>query len=332
MVQILRYLTYSPKASAATPKEAQEALINFNKSRQKTRQKLIETRENLLLYRSLEDAKKRRLVLYEKIGEGGEQSAVKLARDIDSSSDVALKFLPEKNKFTGNKLILKVKSPYVVRGIDHGVAEDGFGTEVPGTILIMEYADGKILYDKICNQLPTISEARTIFLQIALGLKDIFDCGILYLDLKPSNTMILNDSITKVKLFDFGIAENFPYDARGIAKGTIEYMSPEHAQGKILMPSSDIFSFGVLMYECLTNKIPEINVNIEKALTDRANYKESQITDFKPNTPFWLESLVRRCLRANPEKRPSITEIIETLSNANEWDSIKLRALSYLGL
>src|SRR5262249_51091336 len=116
-----------------------------------------------------------------------------------------------------------------------------------------------------------IEETISIFRQIAVALEYAHDRGIIHRDLKPANVKIRPDGT--VKLLDFGLAKAFQKEPAGespdvsrsptqshmmteagIILGTASYMSPEQAKGKALDKRTDIWSFGVVLYECLTGK------------------------------------------------------------------------------
>ena len=178
--------------------------------------------------------------------------------------------------------------------------------------LVMEYVQGKTLDALIPRQGLRLNEALRIAVQIAEGLRKAHAAGIVHRDIKPSNIIVPDDG--PVKILDFGLAkltettapsENDatltvrPQTEEGTVMGTVAYMSPEQAEGKKVDARTDIFSFGVLLYEMLSGRrafAGDSNLALMSAIL-----KEEP----KPleNAPPDLDKIIRRCLRKDREKR-----------------------------
>jgi eukaryotic-like serine/threonine-protein kinase len=180
--------------------------------------------------------------------------------------------------------------------------------------LILEYVEGKPL----SSPLPE-KEAVRLAIQIATALEEAHQKGIIHRDLKPSNIMVTDKG--SVKLLDFGLAKlyerdassstlattDFPATQAGAVLGTIAYMSPEQAQGQPADARSDIFSFGLVLYEMLSGR---------RAFTGDSNYAvtnaiiKEEPPPLQASTSF--EKIVRRCLAKQPSGRYQAMSEVKT--------------------
>jgi serine/threonine protein kinase len=193
------------------------------------------------------------------LGEGG-MGAVYKARDIELEREVALKVIkpeladnPEILQRFKQELILarQVTDRHIIRIFDLG--------EAGGTKFItMEYLDGDNLHQILKQKGKLeVAEAVDIMEQVANGLAAAHREGIIHRDLKPGN--IMRDANGRVVVMDFGLARTLSGDGMtqtGAMLGTLEYMSPEQAQGKELKTSSDVFTLGLILYELLAGVTP----------------------------------------------------------------------------
>ncbi len=165
-------------------------------------------------------------------------------------------------------------------------------------------------------QLP-VDQIIPIAAQIAEGLQDAHEKGIVHRDIKSSNIMI--DGRGRVKIMDFGLAK-----VRGGAQltkehttlGTAAYMSPEQARGKAVDQRTDIWSFGVVFYEMLTGELP-FKSEFEQALIYLILNEEPQpVTGLRPEIPFEIEQIIRKTLQKEAHHRyGSMRELLEDLEN-----------------
>jgi serine/threonine protein kinase len=178
------------------------------------------------------------------------------------------------------------------------------GTEGEMHYLVFEYLVGEALSDRLSRGALPLSEALDDATQIAGALAYAHDLGIIHLDLKPSNIMLMRNTL---KLFDFGIAElrypDMPASPSSAASGTPGYMSPEQLESKETDLRTDVFAFGVVMYEMITGRSAfPARGSLEAAVL---NLKECPppISRFQPEVPQEVELLVTRCLARNPSER-----------------------------
>ena len=180
--------------------------------------------------------------------------------------------------------------------------------------LAMDWLDGRTLADILAerkkNREPLdLGEIAEIAGQVAQGLKYLHDQGIIHRDLKPQNIMRSRDNL--VKILDFGLAKPAePMGAAtmltqtGMVAGTAGYMSPEQSEGGALAPASDIYSFGLILYEMLTGRLP---VGIIRPLAECGR-----------DCPSGWQSLLSLCLSHNPAERPDANGVIVGLNSLRE--------------
>jgi non-specific serine/threonine protein kinase len=196
--------------------------------------------------------------ILEKLGEGG-MGVVYKAKDTKLKRTVALKFLPHHisvNKEECQRFEIEAQAaaslnhPNITTIHSIEEADDQF-------FIVMEYIDGIELKDKIKIGLIQTKEAINIALQIAEGLDVAHKKGIVHRDIKSRNIMITEDG--KVKIMDFGLAKikgGTEVTKIGTTLGTAAYMSPEQAKGEEVDRRTDIWSFGVVLYEMLSGTLP----------------------------------------------------------------------------
>lgn len=186
---------------------------------------------------------------------------------------------------------------------------DGF------TFLPMPYIDGNDLKTVISERGALgVGEALRIARQVAEALKSAHDVGVIHRDLKPQNIMI--DSQGTAYIADFGIAMSagMGEGADGEITGTPEYMSPEQAEGKNVDLRTDIFSFGLVLYEMLTGTIPFRGDTVAATLDRRRQQTAEPPSRLNPAVPGWLDRLTLRALeRSRGDRYASIDEVISEL-------------------
>lgn len=241
-----------------------------------------------------------------RLGEGG-MGAVYKARDLELEREVALKVIrpelstnPEILQRFKQELILarQVTDRNIIRIFDLG--------EAGGIKFItMEYIDGLSLHQILRQQKKLeVAEAVDIMEQVAAGLAAAHREGIIHRDLKPGN--IMRDSHGRVVVMDFGLARTIGGDGltrSGSMLGTMEYMSPEQAQGKDLRASSDIFTVGLILYELLAGVTPFYAESAIASLLMRTQHRAAPLVDIDKNIPGSLSNIVAKCLEKDPANR-----------------------------
>jgi len=240
------------------------------------------------------------------LGEGG-MGAVYKARDRELEREVALKVIkpelandPQILQRFKQELILarQVTDRNIIRIFDLG--------EAGGIKFItMEYIEGESLHQLLKQRSKLeAAEAVDIMEQVAAGLAAAHREGIIHRDLKPGNIMC--DANGRVVVMDFGLARTLSGDGMtqtGAMLGTIEYMSPEQAQGKELKASSDIFTLGLILYELLAGVTPFHAESAIVSLVMRTQQRAVPLADIDKKIPGSLSNIVAKCLEKDPAHR-----------------------------
>ena len=260
-----------------------------------------------------------RYQIIEKLGKGG-MGKVYRALDKKLDEEVAIKLLnPEiaSDKKTLERFSNELK---LARKIIHkNVGRMYEFMEEQGTHFItMEYVPGEDLksFIKRVGQLP-VGKAVSIGKQILEGLEEAHKLGTVHRDLKPSNIMI--DKEGNARIMDFGIARSVytkGMTAKGVIIGSPEYMSPEQAEAKDIDHRSDIYSFGIILYEMLTGQLPfEGDTPLGIAMKHKQEVPKEP-KDLNPQIPEDLNRLILCCMEKEPQNRyQSGTKILTDLAN-----------------
>ncbi|MFK7986631.1 MAG: serine/threonine protein kinase [Sandaracinaceae bacterium] len=200
-----------------------------------------------------------------------------------------------------------IHHPNVVDVLDIGVAEDG------SLYLVLEFLEGESLEDRLADMGRLgAEETLTVLLPIIDAVGKAHDAGIIHRDLKPPNIFLSRDGRGELvpKLLDFGVAKVTQTDPGGQTKtgsvvGTPHYMSPEQARGlRELGAAGDIWSMGVVVYECLTGQTPWDTDNVHTLLMQIVGTPPPPVTDLAPECPATLADAIHRCLSKEPSDRP----------------------------
>ncbi len=188
--------------------------------------------------------------------------------------------------------------------------------------MVMEYVSGKTLVDLIPKGGLTVPQLLKYSVQMADALQAAHTAGIVHRDMKPGNVMVTEAGL--VKILDFGLAKltdrgplsqmsgpndatqtiaDAPLTVEGSIIGTVSYMSPEQAQGKKVDTRSDIFTFGVVLYEMATGLRAFTGESALTTLSAILRDEVKPIAQIAPEVPPQLEQVVSRCLRKAPDQR-----------------------------
>jgi eukaryotic-like serine/threonine-protein kinase len=263
------------------------------------------------------------------IGEGG-MGVVYRARDTRLGRDVAIKVLTHVATDDRERLQRFEQEARATGMLNHPnlLTIYDVGHDAGGAYIVSELLEGETLRDRLARGPLAPRRALDAALQVAHGLAAAHEKGIVHRDLKPENIFLTRDG--RAKILDFGIAK-LSASAEGAFKsaatepgmvlGTVGYMSPEQVRGELVDTRSDIFSFGVILYEILSGaRAFKRDTSIE---TLRAILKEDppELTEKLPNIPAPLERLVRRCLEKDRDLRfQSARDLafnLETLSSVS---------------
>ena len=191
--------------------------------------------------------------------------------------------------------------------------------------IVMEYVEGETLKDLIDSE-GQLSNHDIIdySVQIAQALKSAHNSGIIHRDIKPQNILI--DKYGLAKVTDFGIARvssNATITYTSSILGTVHYISPEQAKGKIVDEKSDLYSLGAVMYEMATGKVPFDADNSVGIAVMHIQDKAKPAKDLNPNLSDHLNYIIMKLLEKEPANRfLNASELIDSLENpqANDYD------------
>jgi adenylate cyclase len=265
--------------------------------------------------------------ILEKLGEGG-MGVVYLAEDLNLERKVAIKFLPRQisgNSEERERFKIEAKTAAALNHTNiatiHSIEETG-----DDTFIVMEFIDGIELKDKIKSGPIQTKKAINIAIQIAEGLGAAHKKGIVHRDIKSQNIMITEDG--KVKIMDFGLAKiggSSQLTKMGTTLGTVAYMSPEQAMGKELDHRTDIWSFGVVLYEMLTGQLPFKGEYDQAVIYSILNEEPEQIINIKDGLPEGLENILKRSLLKDRNTRyQNINDMLNDLKHPDSQVSISL--------
>jgi serine/threonine protein kinase len=276
--------------------------------------------------------------IYERLGQGG-MGVVYRATDMHLNRPVAIKFLPAEKSADHGRRQRFLREALTASSLNHPNIVTIYGIEQidDAQYLVMEFVRGVTLADRIRQGKLAVSEAVSIAIQVADAVATAHAAGIVHRDLKPANIMITKDGL--VKLLDFGIAKldepwrdselnagNFTTE--GVAVGTLAYMSPEQARGQKVDARSDIFSFGLVLYEMLTARHAFSGDSALAVAHGIMADEPVNASNVSPDVPHELNELVLRCLHKNPEKRPQdmaqIKLVLEELRLRSQTGQLQL--------
>jgi serine/threonine protein kinase len=176
--------------------------------------------------------------------------------------------------------------------------------------IVMECVAGEGLDARLQAGPLTVKEATSICLQIAEAMQEAHEHGVIHRDLKPANVMLTQKG--HVKVLDFGLARLFAPETIDATVslsetqgpiGTPRYMPPEQIAGGVTDPRSDVWSLGVIYYECLTGKVPFQRDNTLSTLHAISSEEFPQVRQLRPGTPALADEIVQRALRKDPAER-----------------------------
>ncbi|MDD5542363.1 MAG: protein kinase [Acidobacteriia bacterium] len=203
--------------------------------------------------------------------------------------------------------------------------------------IVMEYVAGKTLSEEIqAGPLP-LDRVLDLSIQILAALKAAHAGGIVHCDLKPSNIMLTSEGV--VKILDFGLSRQTPTRERRLSpddltsgvealensplRGTPDYLSPEQIRGELPNERSDIFSFGVLLFEMVAGRRPFEAPGPAALLRKILHEEPGSLCSFRPDLPLELEHIVRKALHKSPDRRyasaAEVSRDLEKLQGQLDW-------------
>lgn len=269
--------------------------------------------------------------IIERLGQGG-MGEVYLAEDTQLDRKVAIKFLPSEiasDERARQRLLREAKTAAT---LDHPniCSIYDVGQEGAANFIVLQYIEGETLAARLRHHRPDVREALSIAEQVADALRQAHARGIVHRDIKPENIMLTHDGL--VKVLDFGLAKTVRdpniVDANtatmlsmpGMLVGTVPYMSPEQVRGEELDCRSDIFSFGVVLYELLSGRRPFEGNGTAELIASILTTDPAPISFVPINGSGvaagsgGVKRLVQKCLEKNPALRyRTMSELIPEL-------------------
>ena len=253
------------------------------------------------------------------IGRGG-MGVVYLARDPKLDRHVAIKALPDDLAHDEERLARFEREARTLASLSHPNIAGIYAVEEHDgrRYLVLEYIEGQTLDDRLDSGALAVDDALEVCTQIAAGVEAAHEAGIVHRDLKPGNVMITTEGA--VKVVDFGLARTTEASSMsslseqptiktphsptipGAILGTAPYMSPEQARGRKVDHRSDIWSFGVVLYECLAGASPFVGETVSDSI-GAILHAEPDWSLLPAATPPTVQMLVRRCLQRDRKRR-----------------------------
>jgi len=245
------------------------------------------------------------------------------ATDTKLGREVAIKVLPAEMAQDARRLARFEREAQLLAALNHPnvAAIHGLDEASGRTLLVLELVEGEDLAQRLKRGPVPLDEALEIAKQIAAALEEAHEKGIVHRDLKPANVKVTPDG--KVKVLDFGLAKAWAGEgtagtssadlsqsptlahtgtAAGIIVGTAPYMSPEQARGKAVDKKTDVWAFGVLLWEMLAGQQLFVGETVSDVLAGVLK-TEIDLGRLSGSTPPAIRLLLRRCLERNPKER-----------------------------
>jgi len=284
--------------------------------------------------------------IVEPLGEGG-MGVVYKARDPRLQRTVALKVLPAHHSSDPVRRARLLREARAAAALNHPhiVTVHDIASEGDTDFIVMEHVSGRPLGKLIPERGLPLAEALRIGTQVADALAAAHAAGVVHRDMKPSNVVIAADG--RAKVLDFGLATLASEDDRGAAErltregaivGTITYMSPEQSVGQPADARSDMFSFGLVLYEMLAGS-PPFKARSTAEHFHMLNYSiPPPLRTVRPAVPEALEQVVSRMLARRPEDRFAEMRDVErelarllaeaASAPAEEWEPVDPEAVT----
>jgi serine/threonine protein kinase len=266
-----------------------------------------------------------RYSLVRRVGAGG-FATVWLARDEQLDAEVAVKILSDnwideddvRRRFLAEgRFLRRVDSPYVVGVHDIGEAEDG------RPYLVLTYADGGSLADRIKAGPMEIADVVRVITQVGSGLKQLHARGVLHRDVKPANVLFRTDPAgDRAMLGDLGLGKSLETVSQlTMPGGTPAYVAPEQVMGDRLDHRADLYSLGAVAYAAFTGQAPHGVLSLGAVM--RIDAPPPSMSTLREDIPDAIDAVVRRALEPNRDKRwPDLDSFLNALREAHETGRI----------
>jgi serine/threonine protein kinase len=276
--------------------------------------------------------------ILELLGKGG-MGEVYLAQDTRLDRSVALKLLPSHFTTDSDRVLRFIQEAKAASALNHPniITIYEIGQEAGTHFIVTEYVEGQTLRQMIEGARQNLSEVLEIIIQAAWALSAAHKNGIVHRDAKPENIMVRPDGL--VKVLDFGLAKLVSRGgsskpgappkpeiktAPGLILGTLQYMSPEQANGQPIDARTDIFTLGVVLYELIAGRAPFEGDNAIAVIDSILSADPPPLAKLRKNSPPELQRIVEKALRKNKEERyQTCEEMLVDLKNLKQEIELK---------
>ena len=233
---------------------------------------------------------------------------------------VALKIVPAEVAKDKDRLQRFTQEARTVSNLNHPniLTVYEFGQTDSASFIATEFVDGVTLREHLSNRRLKLIDILDVAIQIVGALNAAHEAGITHRDLKPENVMVRRDHI--VKVLDFGLAKMtapssstgidseagtkvFVQTEPGLVMGTVSYMSPEQSMGSAIDHRTDIWSFGVLLYEMIAGSVPFQGKDIHRQIIAIQESEPAPLSQLVEGVPDRLEEIVTKCLAKDKHER-----------------------------
>ncbi len=275
---------------------------------------------------SVEELKKgslfaRRYEIIEEIGRGG-MGVVYKAKDNKLKRTVALKFLPPLLTSSEEAKERFIREAQAAAALDHPniCTVHEIDEAEKRTYISMAYVEGQSLKKRIEHGPLGLDEAIDLALQVAEGLEEAHKKGVVHRDIKSANIMVTGKG--QAKIMDFGLAKvqgTTLVTKEGTTMGTVAFMSPEQARGEKVDHRTDIWSLGVVLYQCLSGQLPFKGEHDQVVLHSILNEEPKPLLGLCADIPKALEQIVNQALAKNVDDRyQDVKEMLKELQSVKK--------------
>ncbi len=277
------------------------------------------------------------------IASGG-MGEVYLAEDEKLGRRVALKILPEDILADRNRLRRFRREAEAISALNHPniLTIFEFGSDNDVHFLASEFVKGETLRARLKNGRLTLHDTLEIATQIASALCAAHEAGVVHRDIKPENVMIRDDGY--VKVLDFGLAkltEQMSWDSVNVTKeflsqpgvimGTVSYMSPEQARARSTDARSDIFSFGVVLFEMLTGHVPFAGETTPDVIAGIIQSEPRTASSYNGSVPDEMDRIIAKCLEKDRDIRyQTAADLLADLKRLSKSSELTAKTTPFL--
>ena len=229
---------------------------------------------------------------------------------------------------TEAEALARLQHPAIVQIFDVGESEG-----IP--YFSMEYCPGGSLGQYLAKQVLTIEQAAHVLGQLSHAVEAAHQAKVLHRDLKPENVLLADPDGLTVKISDFGLAkklDDLTQTRTGLVMGSPSYMSPEQANGdKQTEPTTDVYSLGAILYQCLTGHPPFSATTPLEILFQAKHVDPVPPSQLRPDVPLDLQTICLKCLRKEPHKRyHSAGELADDIDRFRRGEPIQARPIGQI--